>query len=167
MTPARMQLVRDSWALVLPMQQEAASLFYERLFVLAPEVRPLFRRDPAEQGAKLMAALHALVLSLGRMEQMLPMARELAIRHVAWGVQPAHYEQVGQALLWTLREGLGDAATPEVMAGWAEAYGELSGAMKAAAYPTPGRAVPQQDATAQAGGHGVEAPLAGPAGRAP
>lgn len=137
MTPARIQVVRDSWARVLPIRQQAASLFYERLFVLAPEVRPMFKRDKVEQGSKLMAALNTLVLSLGRMEQMLPMARELAIRHVAWGVQPDHYEQVGQALLWTLRQGLGEAATPEVMAAWSEAYGELAAAMKAAAYPQP------------------------------
>lgn len=150
MTPARVQLVRDTWALVLPIQQQAAALFYERLFQIAPEVQPLFRGDKVEQGAKLMAALNTLVLSLGRMEQMLPMARELAIRHVAWGVQPAHYEQVGQALLWTLRKGLGDAATPEVMTGWAEAYGELSGAMKAAAY---GDAPPSATAAAHAKVH--------------
>ena len=141
MTPGQMQLVRDTWARVLPIRQQAAQLFYERLFVLAPEVRPMFRRDPVEQGAKLMAALNTLVLSLGRMEQMLPMARELAIRHVAWGVQPGHYDQVGQALLWTLRQGLAEAATPAVMAAWAEAYGDLSTAMKEAAYPAaPGDA---------------------------
>ena len=102
----------------------------------------MFRGDRVEQGTKLMAALNTLVLSLGRMEQMLPMARELAIRHVGWGVQAAHYDTVGQALLWTLRKGLGDGATPDVMAAWAEAYGELAGAMKAAAYPPASSAAP-------------------------
>jgi len=81
----------------------------------------MFKRDMVAQGNKLMAALKTLVLSLGRMEQMLPLARELAIRHVAWGVQPAHYTLVGEALLWTLRQGLADAATPAVNAAWGEA----------------------------------------------
>lgn len=139
MTPAAVKRVRDSWALVVPMRDAAAMQFYERLFAIAPEVRPMFRSDRAEQGAKLMAALNTLVLSLGRMEQMLPMARELAIRHVGWGVLPAHYDLVGEALLWTLREGLGEAATPEVMQAWAEAYGELAGAMKEAAWPAEAR----------------------------
>lgn len=138
MTPARIALVRDSWTRVLPIRQQAARLFYDRLFEQAPEVRPMFRRDPVEQGDKLMAALNTLVLSLGRLEQMLPLARELAIRHVAWGVHAAHYDHVGEALLWTLRQGLGESATPEVMDAWAEAYGELATAMKDAAYPRLG-----------------------------
>jgi hemoglobin-like flavoprotein len=137
MTPDRIHLVRQSWGLVLPMQQQAARLFYDRLFEIAPEVRPMFRGNRVEQGEKLMAALNTLVLSLGRLEQMLPLARELAIRHVAWGVHPAHYDLVGEALLWTLRQGLGDEATPDVMESWAEAYGDLAGAMKEAAYPRP------------------------------
>jgi len=121
MTPEQIQRVRSTWAQAQPIQTQAAALFQGRLFAIAPEVQPMFKRDMVAQGNKLMAALKTLVLSLGRMEQMLPLARELAIRHVAWGVQPAHYTLVGEALLWTLRQGLADAATPALNAAWGEA----------------------------------------------
>lgn len=136
-SPDAVRRVRESWSLVVPIRDAAAQAFYERLFVIAPEVRPMFRSDRTEQGAKLMAALNTLVLSLDRMEQMLPMARELAIRHAGWGVQPQHYDVVGEALLWTLGQGLGTAATPEVLQAWGEAYAALATAMKEAAWPTP------------------------------
>ncbi|MBC7942191.1 MAG: hemin receptor [Chitinophagaceae bacterium] len=135
MTPHQIQLVRDSWQQVLPIQAAAADLFYGRLFELAPDTRPLFRRDIHVQGAMLMQTLDLVVTHLGRMDQVLPVAEQLARRHVGYRVQPHHYDSVGTALIWTLEQGLGEAFTPAVRQGWIAAYGALAGAMKAAAYP--------------------------------
>lgn len=136
MTPTQIQLVQKTWARVLPIQREAGNVFYDRLFVLDPDIRRLFKRDIAAQGAMLMAALNGVVLSLDRMERVLPMAQELAVRHVAWGVEARHYDTVGEALLWTLEQGLGDAFTLEVRDAWGTAYAALAEAMKTAAYPS-------------------------------
>ena len=38
MTPEQKELVKDSWAKVLPIQETAADLFYNRLFSEYPEV---------------------------------------------------------------------------------------------------------------------------------
>lgn len=135
MTPTQIQLVRQTWTRVLPIQREAGNVFYDRLFTLDPDIRRLFRRDIAAQGAMLMAALNGVVMSLDRMERVLPMARELAIRHLAWGVEARHYDTVGEALLWTLAQGLGDEFTPPVREAWSAAYRMLADAMTAAAYP--------------------------------
>ena len=64
---------------------------------------------------------------------MLDTVRELARRHVGYGVTAAHYAPVGAALLWTLEQGLGEAFTDEVHDAWAAAYGLLSAAMIEAA----------------------------------
>jgi hemoglobin-like flavoprotein len=53
---------------------------------------------------------------------------------VSYGVQPAHYDSVGVALLWTLEQGLGPAFTAELRTAWASAYQLLADAMKQAAY---------------------------------
>ena len=53
-------------------------------------------------------------------------------RHVRYGVQDAHYETVGAALLWTLERGLGEAFTPAVREAWAETYTVLATVMKGA-----------------------------------
>jgi hemoglobin-like flavoprotein len=140
MTPEQVALVRTSWQHVLPIRDAAADLFYGRLFELAPDVRTLFRRDIHAQGQMLMATLNHVVEHLDRPDLLLPTARALAQRHVAYGVRASHYEPVGTALLWTLEQGLGAAFTPALREAWAQAYAALAGAMKAAAYP-PARPV--------------------------
>jgi nitric oxide dioxygenase len=133
MTPRQIALVRDSFALVVPIRQTAASLFYARLFEIAPEVRPLFPRDVAAQGAKLMAALAVLVHELDRLDGILPDIEALAVRHVGYGAREDHYAAVGEALIWTLEQGLGTGFTEEAREAWIAAYATLSGAMIAAA----------------------------------
>jgi hemoglobin-like flavoprotein len=127
-------LVQSSFAKVAPIAPQAAALFYGRLFEIDGTTRPLFAHaNMAEQGAKLMATLGTVVAGLRRPEAVVPAAEALARRHVAYGVQEAHYASVGAALLWTLREGLGDAFTPEVEAAWGAAYTLLAGVMIEAA----------------------------------
>jgi nitric oxide dioxygenase len=132
MTPQQIALVRDSFAKVVPIKEQAAALFYDRLFALDPSTRALFRGDMKSQGAKLMAAIGAVVKALDRIETMLEDLRALARRHDRYGVREEHYSTVGAALLWTLEQGLGSAFTPEVREAWATAYGLLSSAMIAA-----------------------------------
>jgi len=136
MTPDQIALVRQSFAKVLPIRDAAAALFYDRLFTLDPSTRPMFRGDLKSQGAKLMAAIGAVVRSLDRIDTMLPTIRDLARRHVGYGVRNEHYAAVGSALLWTLEQGLGADFTPEVRDAWATAYGMLSAAMIEAASDT-------------------------------
>lgn len=134
MTPAEVNLVKRTWSRVVPIKDAAAGLFYNKLFEMDPAVRPMFKGDLAEQGTKLMATLNVVVQSLDKLDEVVPVARELAVRHVAYGVKPEHYDSVGAALLWTLEQGLGDGFTPDVKQAWTTAYTTLSGAMKEAAY---------------------------------
>ena len=133
MTPEQITLVQASWTQVRPLQAAAAGLFYGRLFEIAPDTRPLFTRDIHVQGAMLMKTLDSVVAHLGRLDDVLPAAAQLARRHVAYGVQDAHYDSVGTALLWTLEQALGSAFTPALRSAWAAAYTALATAMKAAA----------------------------------
>jgi hemoglobin-like flavoprotein len=133
MTPHQITLVQQSFAKVLPIKETAAALFYDRLFAVDPSTRPLFRRDIAAQGAKLMAAIAAIVRSLDRIELVLDDIRSLGRRHVQYGVTDTHYASVGAALLWTLERGLGTDFTAEVREAWTSAYHVLSTTMMAAA----------------------------------
>src|SRR3954447_4434333 len=128
MTPSQIDLVQISFAKVRPIADTAVRLFYERLFEIAPEVRPLFNRDMKEQGRKLMTTLALVTKGLKSLEAILPAARSLAAKHVSYGVKAEHYQPVGYALLWTLEQGLGSDFTPEVRDAWLAAY-TLSSAM--------------------------------------
>lgn len=94
----------------------------------------MFRGDMVVQGEKLMTMLSQIVDGLAQPETILPAARELAVRHVAYGVEPHHYVMVGTALMRTLRHELGADLTPEARAAWASAYQLLSDVMREAAY---------------------------------
>ena len=134
MTPDQIKAIQDSFTKVAPISEQAAALFYGRLFEIAPAVKSLFRGDMSEQGRKLMATLAVVVNGLGNLEAILPAASALAKRHVAYGVKPSHYEPVGAALLWTLERGLGEQWTPELAAAWGAAYTVLSEFMIGEAY---------------------------------
>jgi nitric oxide dioxygenase len=134
MTPQQIALVQSSFARVAPMADQAATLFYDRLFAIAPQVRPMFKGEMGEQGRKLMSTLAVVVNGLADLDVILPAARALARRHVAYGARPAHYIAVGEALLWTLEQGLGEGWTPAAAEAWTAAYQLLSGFMISEAY---------------------------------
>jgi nitric oxide dioxygenase len=136
MTPDQISLVQQSFRQVEAIQESAARLFYTRLQEADPSTAPLFAKsDMALQGHKLMAAIALVVNGLNRPEAVIPVAQDMARRHVAYGVTRAHYASVGAALLWTLGQGLGAGFTPEVEAAWTAAYELLSAIMIEAAYP--------------------------------
>lgn len=134
MTPEQVKFVQDSFAKVAPIADQAAVIFYDRLFEVAPGVKAMFPADMTEQRKKLMATLAAVVNGLSNLESILPAASVLAVRHVSYGARPEHYPVVGGVLLWTLEKGLGTAWTPETAAAWTAAYDTLSGYMVAEAY---------------------------------
>jgi hemoglobin-like flavoprotein len=133
-------LVRASFAMVAPIQGTAADLFYDRLFAIAPQLRPLFPADLTEQKRKLMVMISAAVGGLGDLATLVPAVKALGARHAGYGVTTAHYAIVGEALLWTLERGLGDKFTPDVKSAWTKVYGVLAATMQSGA---PGAATLQ------------------------
>jgi len=133
MTPEQIRLVQQSFAKVAPIAEPAAVLFYDRLFTLDPSLRRLFKGDMKEQGKKLMTMLNIAVAGLSDLDKIVPAVQQLGRRHNSYNVKPEHYATVGEALLWTLEQGLGDAFTPKVKDAWATVYGIVSKTMIAAA----------------------------------
>jgi hemoglobin-like flavoprotein len=133
LTQTQIALVQDTFALIAPIADDAASLFYHRLFEIDPRLRPMFKGDMADQRRKLMQMLTAAVKGLNNIERLVPVVEDLGRRHAHYGVADEHYDTVGAALLWTLEQGLGKGFTPDVKDAWATVYGVLASTMKAAA----------------------------------
>ena len=134
MNSHEISLVKISFAKVAPIAEQAAALFYARLFELDPSLRALFRGgDMTEQGRKLMQMLSLAVNGLDRLEALAPAVRALGMRHAGYHVRDEHYDTVGEALLWTLGKGLGADFTAEMQAAWASTYWLLAETMKAGA----------------------------------
>jgi hemoglobin-like flavoprotein len=90
MTPDQVALVQDSFNKVVPIAAIAGDLFYDRLFAIAPDFRPMFPDDLREQKKKLIAMLATVVGNLHQLEQMLPAVEDLGRRHVSYGVTGEH-----------------------------------------------------------------------------
>ena len=134
MTPDRQQLIRSSWSAVEPIADDAAKLFYARLFELDPRAAALFHHaDMEQQRMVLMQTLAVVVSNIDRLDQIVPEVEALGRRHTGYGVRPELYSTVGSALLWTLERCLGDEFTAETAHAWADAYRRLSSAMIEAA----------------------------------
>jgi hemoglobin-like flavoprotein len=133
MDPTQQELVRTTFVRLAVMPEVAGALFYERLFADHPDLRLLFKHDMRIQGVKLMTMLAMVVYHLHEPGEVLPAIRDLGVRHVGYGVKPADYEALKDALLWTLGQALGEEFTPAARDAWTVCYDELAGAMKTAA----------------------------------
>ena len=133
MNAAQQELVQMTFARLAVMPEVAGALFYERLFTTNPSFRPLFKNDMRVQVGRLMTMLTMVVYNLHQPGEILPAIRDLAVRHVEYGVKLADYDALREALLWTLEQALGEDFTPAVREAWAVCYDELAGEMKAAA----------------------------------
>jgi len=129
---AQQELVRTTFAKLAVLPEVAGALFYERLFAANPNFRPLFKNDMRIQGVKLMSMLAMVVYNLPEPGRILPAIRDLAVRHVGYGVKLTDYHALGEALLWTLEQALGEDFTPAVREAWTLCYEELAAEMKAA-----------------------------------
>lgn len=129
MDPTTIDLVRTSWAKVVPIADTVGKLFYANLFEADPMLKGMFKGDIEQQAGKLMQVVGAAVGKLDEPAVLLPMLEALGRRHVDYGVVPAHYDTVGAALLKTLGQGLGPAFTPQVQAAWTKVYGAMVEAM--------------------------------------
>lgn len=121
--------LRRGWELVEPIADEAAQLFYARLFELDPSLRLLFHTEPAVQRRKFTETLAMLVKCAGQPDDLLSMLVSLGERHVHYGVRREHYDTVGEALMWTLDQGLGLLATAASRDAWRVTWEVVADAM--------------------------------------
>lgn len=130
MTKEQINLVKASFAKIEPVAEEAAVLFYAKLFDLDPGLQKLFKGDIRLQGLKLMQMIGLAVAALERLDEIVPAIRALGARHAVYGVKDKDYETVARALLWTLEKALKKDFTAETKAAWTEVYNLLAQTMK-------------------------------------
>jgi hemoglobin-like flavoprotein len=128
------QRIRESFAHLHRRKAETGEIFYNRLFEIAPEVRPLFKGDMKAQSVKLMEMLTVAIATLNDREGLAILLRKLGREHKGYGVKDSHYDRVGEALIWTLRTSLGDAFTPRLEQAWTQLYTDIANVMIAASH---------------------------------
>jgi len=127
-------LIRSSYLRVSHDLQRAGEIFYAQLFEADPSTRTLFIADIDKQAGKLMSTLGLVVSQLQNWQELEPVVEDLAMRHLAYGVKPEHYDAVGTALHAMFDDLLDSAYTDETRRAWDHAYRALSDTMIAIAY---------------------------------
>jgi|SRR5262245_16435336 len=133
LTADEVERVRDSFDQVWAISSHAAELFCIRLFASAVFVRPLFGTEAEEQTRKFMSMLANIVASLDSRADLDAAAERLAQQLAEFGVREEHHAVVGEALLFSLEQGLGPRWTAGAETSWRKAYRLLSERMVAAA----------------------------------
>jgi nitric oxide dioxygenase len=128
----QVNLVRDSFVQIVLDTDAAARSFYDRLFELAPETRPLFRNEMITQGRHLIEALGRIVTGLSKLDDMRPGLRKLAERHVDYGVEDRQYAVAGNALMYMITVHGGSALDSATIEAWKTAYALIADVMIAA-----------------------------------
>ena len=117
-----------------------------RIFEIAPEAKSLWKSldgyevgdDKMFRDEKFMKHMVGVIGTVDKavgmlasedMDELVTILKGLGKRHVQYGVVEAYYPVVGQALLGTLNDALGDKLTTEDKAAWAEIYGVISSTM--------------------------------------
>jgi len=108
------------------------TLFYKNMFESHPELMNLFNMGNQANGTQqqsLAAAVFAYAANIDNTEALKPVIERIVHKHVSVGIRPEHYPIVGNHLIGAIKGVLGDAATPELIAAWQEAYGLLADAL--------------------------------------
>jgi nitric oxide dioxygenase len=123
------QIVKSTAPVLQEHGETLTKHFYKRMFKHNPEVAPFF--NPAHQTAgnqqrALAGAIAAYAANIDNLEVLGGAVELIAQKHASLLIKPEHYPIVGENLLASIREVLGEAATDDVINAWAEAYGFLA-----------------------------------------
>ena len=122
------------------MTHEAAGIIlFKHIFRIAPQALPLFsfgrvegaevndalfeQEDLKAHATKVVATVATAVGMLTKLDELVPILTSLGTKHVGYGVVPEHYAVVGEALIATLGDALGDAFDAETKSAWVAVYG--------------------------------------------
>ncbi|MGF7048535.1 nitric oxide dioxygenase [Paenibacillus sp. DS2015] len=129
--PHIIEIIKSTVPVLQVHGKSITTAFYGMLFENHPELLNIFNHANQRQGkqqAALANAVIAAAANIDQLENILPVVKQIAVKHRALGVLPEHYPIVGETLLSAIQQVLGDAATPEIMDAWAQAYGIIADA---------------------------------------
>ena len=99
MTPDAIERVKNSYAALPAAGRQLSARFYQELFAVAPNLRPLFPSDLTNLQGHFEAALALVVRNLSEVGGLQEALRDLGAQHVHWGARPEDYATARAALV--------------------------------------------------------------------
>lgn len=122
LSPSTIETVKATVPVLREHADSITTTMYKTLFDKYPETKKLFTGAPEDQPKVLAAAISAYAMNIDNLGALSDVVVKMAETHVRTNVKPEHYEMVGDSLIIAMKEVLGDAATPQILEAWAEAY---------------------------------------------
>lgn len=103
--------------------------FYKRMLAARPDLKNFFNnahQQTGNQPAALAAAVHAYAAHIDDLDALTAAVSRIGHKHVSLGISADQYTIVGEHLLASISEVLGDAATEPILDAWFAAYEQLA-----------------------------------------
>ena len=117
----------------VPVLQTAGAVltghFYNRMFTHNPELKEIFNMGNQANGRQreaLAGAVLAYAQHIDNPGVLIDVLKGIGHKHTSLNIQPEQYNIVGNHLIASISEVLGDAATPELLEAWTIAYNQLA-----------------------------------------
>ncbi|MFK7944762.1 MAG: globin domain-containing protein [Paracoccaceae bacterium] len=123
--------IRESMRWLQSEIERVAPKFYEDLFRRDPALRAMFREDLTDQGMRFMSAIRVITDHLDAPDDLEREVALLADGHAAMSINAAAYHTMEEALIDTLRAGLGARFNREMQLAWRGAFRQIGEAMLA------------------------------------
>jgi nitric oxide dioxygenase len=106
--------------------------FYKRMFEHNPELKHVFNMGNQQNNKQQTALAMAVLAYAEHIENpgvLMPVVNGIGHKHTSLSIRPEHYVIVGNHLIASIGEVLGDGATPELLQAWTVAYNQLAALM--------------------------------------
>lgn len=133
LSPRTVELVKQS----VPALAANGTAITKRMYAILfqdDHIRELFNHANQGEGGSQVKALAAAILAYAQNIENLgvlgPAVERIAHKHIGYHILPEHYPFVAKALLSAIADVLSEAATPELLSAWGEAYWFLADVLK-------------------------------------
>jgi hemoglobin-like flavoprotein len=130
LNPRQTLLIKLSWSHLSNRLEDFGETFYEVLFELYPEVKPLFKTDPEVQRQKFSSMMNHIVATIQYPERLEQELHEMGSRHVSYGVADDQYDKVMIAFLLAMEKRLKKKWDDETKEAWTMAFVYIGSQMK-------------------------------------
>ena len=125
LTAPQIKLIKTSWGTFRNINPIVISdVFYSRLFFRHPELRKLFTTKNGES-TNFLTIISVLISSLDRKNEIDRQIQQFATK-LGEFADAKYYTAISEAMLWTIKEGLGDDWKTEMEQAWSDCYKMIS-----------------------------------------
>lgn len=129
LTDAQKDIIRDTVPTLKAAGEELTKNFYKKMLHDYPQVVPFFNQTDQKTLRQPKILAFALLKYAENIDDLTPLTsfvKQIVAKHVGLQVRAEDYECVGNSLIATMKEMLGEVATDEFVGAWAAAYGNLA-----------------------------------------